>query len=196
MATAELIVDPPLRSLYRLSVAQYDHLARVGVLTKADRIELIEGLLVEKMTKNERHVAATYLIHRELGRHMPLGWFVGMEFPIALARSEPEPDVMIVRGDISDYFKRKPTPADVPLLIEVSDSSYADDRARRHYFAESGIPIYWIANIPARRIEVYTEPVGFDYQNRHDHGWDDHVEITLDNQTIRLAVSDLMPPPE
>ena len=196
MATAVAVSDPPARSLYRISVAQYDQMARVGVLTKADRVELIDGLLLEKMTKNERHLAATCLIHRKFDRQLPEGWFAVMEFPVALSRSEPEPDVMVMRGDIPDYFKRKPTAADVLLVVEVSDSSYADDRAMRHYYAESGISTYWIANIPARRIEVYTDPKDDDYQTRRDHGWDDHVEFTLEGWTLRLAVSDLMSPPE
>jgi hypothetical protein len=196
MATAADICDPPVQSLYRLSVAQYDQLARLGVLTKEDRVELIEGLLVKKMTKNERHLTTVWLIQSALSRRLPEGWFAVTESPILLARSEPEPDVMIVRGEIRDYFRRKPTSEDVPLIVEVSDSSYADDRQRRHYYAESRIATYWIANIPARRIEVYTDPADGDYQTRLDHGWGDLVEFAIGDQSVRLDVSDLMPPPE
>jgi len=195
MTTAVSFSDQPRP--YRLSVAQYDQLARLGILTKSDRVELIEGILVEKMTKNERHLATTYLIHRFLSDTLPQGWFAVTEFPIRLSRSEPEPDVMIVRGEITNYFKRKPNAGDVALVVEVSDSSYAEDRVRRHYYAQSGVVLYWIANIPARRIEVYSDPSGNDYRTRRDHGWEDVVELVIDGQTVaRLAVADLMPPPE
>jgi Uma2 family endonuclease len=196
-ATPPAEVQPTIPPrLYRLSVEQYDELARLGVLGKSDRVELIEGLLVEKMTKNHRHVITTLLIHRAFDRALPEGWFVATEIPVVLARSEPEPDVVIVRGCIEDIFGRKPLPADVALVVEVSDSSYAEDRDRCGYYAESLLPIYWIANIRDGRIEVYSGPQGRVYQTRIDYGCDDLVPLVLDGTEVaRLAVRDLLSPP-
>jgi hypothetical protein len=196
-------VEPPEwpGKLYRLSVEQYDQLARLGVLSRDDRVELIEGLLIEKMTKNERHITTTWLIHRAISRILSDDWFAVTESPMAISRSEPEPDVMVLRGRIEDYFRRKPGAQDVALVVEVADSSYADDRARRAMFAEAGIPFYWIATIPARRMEVHAEPelqgVAYSYRTSTEYGWDDAVPLRIDGQEIaRLPVKNLMPPPE
>lgn len=196
---AEIAATPS--RLHRLSVAQYDEMARVGILTKYDRVELIEGYLVDKMTKHEPHVTTTWLIDRALGRVLADGWFAVTESPIVLARSEPEPDVLIVRGDILDYARRKPRPADVGLIVEVSDSSYAEDRALRRIYAEAGLSNYWIANIPAGRIEVYTDPdqagLASDYRIRVDIPRGQVVALLLDGREVaQLAVDDLLCPAE
>jgi Uma2 family endonuclease len=183
--------------LYRLSVAQYDKLTRLGVLTKEDHVELIDGFLVEKMPKNERHLTTTWKIDRALGRALPDGWFSATEWPILLKRSEPEPDVMVLRGSIDDYSRRKPEPADVSLLVEVADSTLLEDRARCGLFAEAGVLVYWIANIPDRQIEVYSDPSGSEYRSHQDYGFDAEVPLVLEDQVIaRLPIRDLLPRPE
>jgi Uma2 family endonuclease len=193
VATVSEALSWPSRP-YRLSVAQYDELTRLGVLNKEDRVELIDGLLVEKMPKNERHLTTTWKIDRALGRALPDGWFSVTEWPIRLERSEPEPDVMILRGSIDEYSRRKPVPADVPLLVEVADSSLAEDRARCSLFAEAGVLVYWIANIPDRRIEVYSDPSGSQYRSRLEYGPDAEIPLVIADQTVtRLPVRDLLP---
>jgi Uma2 family endonuclease len=185
--------------LYRLSVAQYDRMAREGILNGEDRVELVEGLLVEKMTKNERHMATTKRIVRALQRVLPDGWHVAKEDPIVTARSEPEPDVAVLRGEIEDYLTQKPGAADVVLLVEVADTSYSVDRAKLRLYAEAGIPVCWIANLAADRIEVYSDPTGPDaqpdYRKRQDFGRDSEVPVVVEGQEqARLAVNDLLPP--
>lgn len=186
--------------LYRLSVEQYQQMARAGILTENDRIELIEGLLVWKMTKYERYIATTRLIVRACERILPDGWLVAKEDPIVTARSEPEPDVAILRGTIEDYFHRKPGGGDIALIVEVAESSYADDRRKRAIYAEAGIPHYWIANLNADRIEAYSDPTGPDpspdYRSRHDYGPGESIPLVIEGREVaRLAVNDLLAPP-
>lgn len=187
----------PAPRFYRLSVEQYDRMARLGILTKHDRVELIDGLLVEKMTKNERHHTTVWRINRAFVRVLPEGWFSVTEWPVRLAESEPEPDLLVLRGTIEDYDRRKPGAGDVGLLIEVSDTSLAEDRTRAAYFAGAAVGIYWIANIPDRRIEVYSDPAGTEYRSRADFGLDAEVPLVLDGQAVaRIPVRDLLPSPE
>ena len=134
-----------------------------GILSKNDKLELIEGILVEKMTKGSDHLATTWLLEEFVRPALPPGYFLVSESPIRLLRSEPEPDLMVLRGRASHYIGRKPTPGDVALVVEVSDSSLAEDRARAPLFAEAGIPAYWVVNIPDRRIEVYSDPAGHSF---------------------------------
>jgi hypothetical protein len=192
------IFCPPHAHLYRLSVDQYDRMARQGILTKYDRIELIEGLLVKKVARNERHIATTWLIEEALQRHLPSGFFLGKEDPISLQRSQPEPDISILRGYRRDYLKRKPRASDALLVIEVSISTYTDDRLKTVLYAEASIPFAWVVNLRECRVEVYSDPNPGDgppgYRHRVDYGAGDEVPLTIDGREIaRIPVCELLP---
>jgi Uma2 family endonuclease len=113
--------------------------------------------------------------------------------------SVPEPDLSIVRGASRDYSQRHPKACDVALLIEVSDSSLAEDRGDKlQTYASAGVPVYWIVNLPNRRIEVYTEPNGAatppHYHKSQFFCPGDEVPIVLDGVEVgRLNVSDVLP---
>ena len=185
--------------LYRLSVEQYHAMAEAGILGSKDRIELIEGLLVTKMTNKQPHVIATDLILYALIRSLPVGWYVSMQNPIAIseAESEPEPDVQVVRGTTRDHPDRTIVPGDVALVVEVSESSIREDQStKKKLYALASIAYYWIVNLPANRLEVYSDPTGPspDYRRRSDHGADDVVTLILDGREVaRIAVRDLLP---
>ena len=131
---------------------------------------------------------------------IPAGWHVAKEDPVVIQPySEPEPDLSVVRGAIRDYLKRKPEPRDVALLVEVSDSSYAYDRSKKlAIYAAAAFAIYWILNLPERRLEVYSDPTGPseapEYRHRQDYGPDDAVPLVIDGREVgRIAVRDLLP---
>lgn len=203
---AQPITPPPVEAgaipdvpIYRLSVEQYHAMARAGILTEDDPVELLEGWLVQKMTKHRPHVIATGLVRRELERLLPSGWYVAIQDPITTAESEPEPDVAVVRGEERDYPDRHPGPQDVPLVVEIADSSLEQDRgAKKRLYARAGIAVYWIVNLVERQIEIYTEPTGPaanpDYRQRRDYGLADSIPVVLDGAEIfSLAVRDLLP---
>jgi len=104
----------PTEPIWQLTVEQYHEMLRAGILDEHAPVELLEGWLVTKMMKKPPHSEATELIRRALDRQMPEGWHVRSEQPVTLASSEPEPDVMVVRGRVRDY-----APGDcVPLAID------------------------------------------------------------------------------
>src|SRR5439155_21803197 len=113
----------PSEPIWRLSVEQYHEMARAGILTKDDRVELLEGWLVAKMTKHPPHVIATGLIHDALRVIVPDGWYVSKEDPVTTLDSEPEPDLAVIRGTRRDYRDHHPGPLDVVLVVEVADTS-------------------------------------------------------------------------
>lgn len=121
--TIEKRAAVPLDLIWRLSVAQYHQMIRSGILTDDDPVELLEGWLVLKMPKNPPHRAATRLMQDALARVVPVGWYVDAQEPITLEDSEPEPDVMIVRGETREYRDRHPGPRDVGAVIEISDTT-------------------------------------------------------------------------
>ncbi len=160
---AELVVPPAPTALepplFRLSVDQYHEMTRHGILTEDDEVELLDGLLVAKMTKNTAHHVAKLLVQSALAKVIPEGWYVDSQDAITLATSEPEPDAMVVRGQPRDYLAHHPLPGDLALVVEVADSSLHHDRGfKKAIYAASAIPVYWIINLVDRRVEVYTDP--------------------------------------
>src|SRR4051812_20576168 len=113
---------PEREDLFRLTVEQYHTMIEAGVLTEDDPVELLEGVLVQKLPKSRAHVAALSRLNRALAAILPPGYFIQMQDPITLSESEPEPDLAVVRG-IEDDFTEHPGPADVALVVEVADTS-------------------------------------------------------------------------
>lgn len=192
---------PLLDRLYRLSVEQYDRMTEVGILGPDDRVELLEGVIIKKMTKNSPHMVASTILTQLMVRILPDGWFLSVENPVSIPEraSEPEPDAQVVRGHHRDYLVRKPGPRDVGLFIEIAESSYPEDRGRKWaLYARSSVPVYWIVNLNARRLEVYSDPTGeaeaASYRQARSYGSGDEVPLVLDGREVaRLAVSDLLP---
>ena len=160
----------------------------------------MEGLLVEKMTILPAHRFSTRRVRVALERLVPQGWYVESPSPVTLAASEPEPDVAVVRGSDQDYLDRHPGPADVVMVVEVSDSSLGRDQVfEKPIYAKAGIPVYWIVNLIDRRVEVYTDPTGPaaepDYRVRHDAGEADQVHVVIEGRDVgSIAVREVLPP--
>jgi Uma2 family endonuclease len=154
-------VPPLLRPLYRLSVEQYERMAEAGILKDKDRVELLEGFLVEKMTRNPPHNSAGDHAAELLRSILPPEWRVREQKAIRLSRSVPEPDVSVVEGPLSRYARRHPVPQDIALVIEIAQSSLKEDREYMGgVYAQARIPVYWIINLVERQIEVYSQPKG------------------------------------
>ncbi len=186
---------PPM-PVHRLSVDQYHRMIETGILKPEDRIELLEGYLVPKMPRNPPHDAVISLIlNRVLAPRLPGGLFARGQSAITTAYSEPEPDVAIVRGSERDYFARHPRPADMPLVIEVSDSSLASDRAvKGRIYAAASIPVYWIVNLVDHQVEVYSDPIGSAYGTRRDYSAFDDMPLLIDGADLGpIAARDLLP---
>ncbi len=179
----------------RFSVARYHELIASGHFTPEDRLELLEEFLVKKMSKNTPHVSSLQKLIKLLNAMLPADWDSRAQEPITLARSEPEPDFAIFRPDANAYENRHPAPADIALLVEVSDSSLAQDRIDKlRIYARNGIVAYWIVNLIDRQIEVYEGPLGTDYQSRRAYLPGEAVPIVLAGRTVgHIAVDAMLP---
>lgn len=114
--------------LHRFSVDQYERMIELGVLTSADRVELIEGIVVQKMTQNPPRAVSIDYTRDALRPLLNEGWHLREQKPIKLSDSEPQPDLVVVRGPLQRYERRHPVPRDIALLIEVADTSLDGDR--------------------------------------------------------------------
>jgi Uma2 family endonuclease len=194
-----LPLQAQMAGMYRFSVAKYHKLIEIGVLTEDDNLELLDGYLVHKMSRNPPHDAAIQKILKRLFRILPPDWDLRIQSAITLSHSEPEPDLAVVRGDETRYLTNHPGPTDVGLVIEVADSTLDSDRADKgRIYAEAGIVYYWIVNLVARQIEVYTLPSGATatpaFGQRQDYRMGDDVPLLLDAAIVaNIPVRDLLP---
>jgi Uma2 family endonuclease len=180
---------------FRMSIDKYEKLVASGVFTKRDKLQLVNGILVAKVTQNPPHSLADLLCNKALARVIPAGWHLRPDKPVRLPPDgEPEPDQCVVRGSERDYLDRHPSAADVGLLVEVADTSLAADREMARTYSARRIAIYWIVNLRESQIEVYTEPTADGYGLQRVYKPGDDVPVVLDGIEVgRIAVSETLP---
>ena len=178
--------------------AEYDRLTELG-LFEDERLELIEGRIVRKVSHKSQHATGIRLADKALQTAFPTGYEIRAQLPLALGEySEPEPDVAVVHGSTRDYADKHPSTA--LLVVEVADSSLNVDRKiKAGLYARCGIQEYWIVNLVDRVLEVYREPVaqaeqplGFHYGRIATLMPDQSITPLAAPQAV-LRVTDLLP---
>jgi Uma2 family endonuclease len=155
------------RHLFTLQ--QYHRMAEAGVFTEDDRVELIEGEIIEMPPIGSRHAACvnrlTHLFSRGVGTHA----LVSIQNPVQLGEhSEPQPDVALLRPRPDFYAAAHPTVSDILLFIEVADTSVGFDRdVKVALYAQAGIAEVWLVDLTAGHIEVFRQPAPEGYQVVH-----------------------------
>ena len=153
---------------YRFTVDQYHRMAEAGIFDPDCRVELVDGVIFEMTPVDPWHSGVvSWLTHRfvtALGDRA----VVHVQNPAGLdARSEPQPDVMLLRPRGDFYRTGHPDPADSLLLIEVANTSLRHDRGRKlPVYARTGVVEVWIVNRGARAVEVYRAPSEGSYRER------------------------------
>lgn len=154
-------------ALRRLSVHDYHRMAESGILQPDERIELLEGQIIQMAAKGTAHRAAVTRIQRLFQAQIGDRVLICLQDPVQLDDySEPEPDIAILVPDPLDYAEHHPTPAEVYLLIEVSDTTLKFDRERKApAYARAGIQEYWVLDVNDRKLHVYRSPNQDGYQS-------------------------------
>jgi Uma2 family endonuclease len=158
MEGAMSAVDLPERM--RISVERYFKMADTGVLTAEDRVELIEGEILNMPPVGPPHGGITGRLTKLLvlavgdsavllpGSTLPLGDY-----------SAPQPDLLLLAPRADFYSRRYPLPSEVLLVVEISDSTLAFDRGlKRTVYAKHGIAEYWVVDVPLERLHRYLGP--------------------------------------
>jgi len=182
-----------IAGFYRMTVDEYERLA--GLLDDP-RVELINGILVKKMTQKPPHTWAVETAHVYLERVVPAGWFIREEKPVRIPQfDEPEPDLAVIRGSRDDYRERHPEAADIGVLVEVAESSIERDQGeKRAAYARGGIPVYWIVNLNERQVEVYSDPAEDGYRRREVFRPGGEVPLVIAGvEAGRIKVCDILP---
>jgi Uma2 family endonuclease len=136
-----------------------------GVFTKYDRIELIEGDMLDMAPMGTRHSAITSRLNELFILAVTRSATVVVGGPVNIGKfSQPQPDLMLLKRRADFYSGKTPEASDVLLLIEVSDSSLAFDQGvKLNLYARYGVAEYWVVDVEGRRVVTYREPTAKGY---------------------------------
>ena len=178
---------------HRLDVDDYYRMAEAGILGEDDRVELIDGELIDMAPIGQSHAGVVNGLNRVFVMTCGERAVVSVQNPLRLNRlNEPQPDVVVLRPR-DDFYQlgTRPGPADVLLLVEVADSSLRYDRAvKLPLYARSGIGEVWIVDLVRRVVDVHRTPSAGGYATVETHGPEDTVtlglapEITVDLRRV------------
>jgi hypothetical protein len=189
--------EVPTEPVRRFTVDEYHRLLKLGFFAEDELFELLEGWIVPKVRKSPPHCNVVCELDRLLLFNLPEPWLFRCQPPITLADSEPEPDRAIVVGPQSRYRGRHPYAADVAVVIEVADGSLHRARGiKRRIYARAAIATYWIVNVEAECIEVYTDPDATrgTYGRCENFRIGDQVPLAHDGARLaEVRVEDLLP---
>ncbi len=177
----------------RLTIAEYEAIPN-HVFPEGERVELIEGLIYTKTGQNDPHITALRAVFAAFQETFGAGFNLSMQTPLKLGNaSAPAPDITVLRGAWRDYDGRRPDLLkDVPLLVEVSDTTLTEDRGRKaRLYAKHGIPEYWIVNLRDRTLEVRRGPRAESEDYFETLVYREGETATVNDRPV--AVTDLLP---
>ncbi|HEY9847282.1 MAG TPA: Uma2 family endonuclease, partial [Candidatus Caenarcaniphilales bacterium] len=148
------------------TVNEYHQMAQTGILSESDRVELLEGELVEMSPIGSRHAACVKRFNRLFSQRLSQRALVSIQDPIQLSeRSEPQPDLVLLKPRADFYAQAHPQPKDILLIVEVADTSVDYDRqVKIPLYAQAGIIETWLLDLIKEFVEVYRQPVAGEYR--------------------------------
>ena len=186
------LVKKPQRR--RLTVDDFAKMCEVGILSADDRVELIDGELVEMPPMGPPHAGIVNHVAKILILRLGEDADVRVQSSVLLSRyTQPEPDLAVVRPDRDRYLQRHPDPQDILIAIEVADSSLTYDREEKMpRYAAAGVPEAWLVNVRARTITVYTDPTTTGYRTTRTLEWTEELAATAVDD-LRLTFEEILP---
>lgn len=168
MSSAQAISSAPLRR-HRLSVEDYYKMGEVGIFSEKDRVELIDGEIIDMVPIGSNHAyTINKIVNLYLLKQLESNILVRIQDPLRLDRyNEPEPDIALVNK--KNYSAHHPGPEDTLLVIEVADSSLDYDiEIKTPLYAHYNVPEVWVINLNDAKIHIFDSPNNGSYQNRKE----------------------------
>ncbi|WP_017661054.1 Uma2 family endonuclease [Baaleninema simplex] len=184
---------PNYPSLYRFDVRAYRQLAETGVVAADDRLELIQGTILRMSPIGTKHQACVALLNRLFVRQLGDRAVVWPQNAIELSdRSQPQPDLALLKPREDFYSDRYPTPDDTVLVVEIADSTVSFDRdVKMPLYASAGIREMWLVDLMRGCVEVYREPSDVGYQMKRTASLDAEIAPAT-FPDCRLAVAEFV----
>ncbi|RMH90903.1 MAG: Uma2 family endonuclease [Calditrichaeota bacterium] len=151
----------------RFTVEEFYRMGEAGIFTEDDRVELIEGEIIEMSPIGKRHAVCVARLTGLFGQLAEKRFIVWVQNPLPLnAYSEPQPDITLLKFRSDFYAQKDIEPADVLLIIEVSDTTLEYDReVKIPLYARAGIPESWVIDLAHEAVEVYSQPEEGEYRS-------------------------------
>jgi Uma2 family endonuclease len=176
----------------RFTVDEYYRMAEIGILSEDDRVELIEGEIIDMAPMGDRHANCLRRLDTLLNRRLRETALVSTQCPIHINDlTEPEPDIALLKMRV-DFYAEHPRAQDVLVAIEVSYPSTEYDRGvKLPLYARAGITEAWLVDLIEETIEVYTQPVNGEYR-RTERVKRGEPLASLAVPGLELAVNDVL----
>ena len=172
------VIAAPTR--HKLNVDEYHRMAEAGIFGEEDRIELIDGELIDMAPIGQGHAAIVTGLTGALSLACAGRALVSPQNPVRLDRSsEPQPDFAVLRLRADFYATgERPGPGDVLLLVEVADSSLNFDlTVKLPLYARASIPEFWIVDLKRRVLDAYRQPIENGYGEVTTYHAGDHIAL-------------------
>ena len=164
----------------RFTIKEYYRMAAAGILSENDRVELIEGEVIEMTPIGARHAGTVNRLAEMLWRQVRDRAIVQIQNPVRLTalNSEPQPDVAILRRRLDFYASSHPEPDHTLLIVEVMDTSHDyDRRVKTPLYARAGIPEVWLVDLVTDTVEVLRRPSAEGYKEARTLGRNERLTI-------------------
>lgn len=180
----------------QITIDLYQQMGEKGLLTPEDRVQLIEGEILEMPPIGTRHGSVTGRLDKWLNRAVGDAAIVRLGNPVNLGQySQPQPDLMLLKPRADDYVASHPGPEHVFLAVEVSDSTLEFDKGRKlELYARFAIPEYWVIDVNSRSIEAYSGPANGEFRSAVKYRIQDTIWPRAFPQ-VRTAVKELFVDP-
>jgi len=177
---------------HRFTVEEYHRMGETGLLGEDDRVELIDGEIVEMAAIGTRHFACVVNLTHALMGSCSDRYFVSVQNPVTLGEiTEPQPDLSLLKAR-PDPSGNLPGPEDVALVIEVSGTTLAYDRdVKLPRYAAAGVPEVWIVDLEGGRVEVHSNPSPDGYETPSESGSGDHIR-SRNVEGLALPVDEIL----
>ena len=155
MATSVLQLQPEEQTLRKLTIAEYHKLVEAGVLHPKERVELLDGLLVQMAPIGPRHQSIVDQLTEEFSAQNKGRYKVSPGRPIPIPDfNEPQPDMVLFKRGVPS--ERHPSPNEIYLVVEVSETTLKQDEGKKLLaYQDAGIPEYWIVDVAAKVVRIH-----------------------------------------
>ncbi|CAN5762455.1 hypothetical protein BH18ACT11_BH18ACT11_13740 [soil metagenome] len=176
-----------------IDTQEYHLMIEAGIIREGARVELVGGEIVEMAAMGSRHASCMRRLDALLNRVTRGNAQISTQCPIQVGdHAEPEPDVALLKPREDFYSGMHPSPDDILLVIELSDTTLLYDReVKLPLYARAGIPEAWIVNLPAETVEVHSRPATGEYRETLRAKRGEFVESKM-LPSLRLAIDDIL----
>lgn len=180
---------------HAFTVDEWHHMGETGLFGEDARLELLDGEVIEMSPIGSRHASCVNRLVRLLITEIGSEALIFSQNPVVLdATSEPQPDLAVLVPRSDEYSLSHPTPQEILLLVEVSDTTLAFDRDRKApYYARSGVLECWIVDLAGDEIVVMRSPGVGGYGDVRPFGRGDQVEVEA-LPDVAIDVADILGP--